>query len=98
LKKKGLWAFACIEDICDNMARCLGSKHDKREIMDGKNRSDIKPGVHVQIVQKQDQHSGKITEGIVAEILTKSSSHPHGIKVRLTNGIVGRVKEIQPEI
>jgi uncharacterized repeat protein (TIGR03833 family) len=66
--------------------------------MDGRNRADIKPGANVRIVQKQDQRSGKLTEGTVAAILTKSSSHPHGIKVRLTNGIVGRVKEILPEI
>jgi uncharacterized repeat protein (TIGR03833 family) len=66
--------------------------------MDGKNREDIKPGLHVRIVQKQDQRSGKTTEGIVSGILTKSSSHPHGIKVRLMNGVIGRVKEILPEI
>jgi uncharacterized repeat protein (TIGR03833 family) len=66
--------------------------------MDGRNRADIKPGTHVRIVQKQDQRSGKVTEGIVADILTKSPSHPHGIKVRLTNGIIGRVKEMLPEI
>ena len=58
------------------------------------NRKDITPGSHVKIVQKQDQRSGKLTQGIVKEILTRSSSHPHGIKVRLKNGIVGRVKEI----
>ena len=62
--------------------------------MNGKNRADIKPGIAVQIVQKQDQRSGKLTEGIVKELLTKSSTHPHGIKVRLTNGTVGRVKKI----
>jgi uncharacterized repeat protein (TIGR03833 family) len=62
--------------------------------MNGSNRSAIKPGVHVQVVQKQDQGSGKLTEGIVKEILTKSSQHPHGIKVRLQGGIVGRVKKI----
>ena len=66
--------------------------------MDGRTRADIKPGAHVRIVQKQDQRSGRLTEGIVADILTKSPSHPHGIKVRLTNGIIGRVKEIAPEI
>ncbi|HAO21808.1 MAG: hypothetical protein BWK80_48865 [Desulfobacteraceae bacterium IS3] len=54
----------------------------------------LKPGVHVRVVQKQDQRSGKLTEGIVKDILTKSSTHPHGIKVRLVSGIVGRVKEI----
>ncbi len=62
--------------------------------MNGTNRSDIKPGVHVKVVQKQDQSSGQLSEGIVKDILTKSASHPHGIKVRLQSGIVGRVKEI----
>lgn len=62
--------------------------------MNGKNRSDIKPGSRVNIVQKPDQHSGTLTEGIVKDILTKSSTHPHGIKVRLVSGSVGRVKEI----
>jgi uncharacterized repeat protein (TIGR03833 family) len=64
--------------------------------MDGKIRADVKPGSHVQIVQKQDQRSGRLTEGVVSTILTNSPMHPHGIKVRLTNGIVGRVKEILP--
>jgi uncharacterized repeat protein (TIGR03833 family) len=62
--------------------------------MNGTNRSDIKSGVHVKVVRKEDQSSGKLTEGIVRDILTKSASHPHGIKVRLQSGIVGRVKEI----
>ncbi len=62
--------------------------------MDGNNRGNIKPGLSVKVVQKQDQSSGKLTLGIVKDILTKSSSHPHGIKVRLESGIVGRVKEI----
>ena len=62
--------------------------------MNGKNRADIKPGIVVQIVQKQDQRSGKLTEGIVKDLLTRSSTHPHGIKVRLTSGVVGRVKKI----
>jgi uncharacterized repeat protein (TIGR03833 family) len=62
--------------------------------MGGKNRSEITPGSRVLVVQKQDQRTGKLTEGIVRDILTKSSSHPHGIKVRLTNGVVGRVKKI----
>jgi uncharacterized repeat protein (TIGR03833 family) len=66
--------------------------------MDGRNRADIKPGARVRIVQKQDQRTGKMTEGIVAHILTKSPDHPHGIKVRLTNGIIGRVKEMLPDI
>lgn len=62
--------------------------------MDGKNRENIKPGVRVRVVQKQDQRSGRLTEGIVSALLTNSPTHPHGIKVRLTSGVVGRVKEI----
>ena len=62
--------------------------------MDGKIRADIKPGIKVKIVLKKDQRSGTLTEGIVAGILTNSPTHPHGIKVRLSNGQVGRVKEI----
>lgn len=62
--------------------------------MDGKNRIDIKPGLRVLIVSKIDQRSGKLTEGVVKDILTKSPVHPHGIKVRLESGAIGRVKEI----
>ncbi len=62
--------------------------------MNGTNRATIKPGIRVAIVLKKDQRSGKRTEGVVKEILTKSQHHPHGIKVRLTSGEVGRVKEI----
>lgn len=62
--------------------------------MNGTNRSDIKPGIKVLVVQKQDQRTGKLTEGVVKDILTNSSTHPHGIKVRLENGIVGRVDKI----
>jgi len=62
--------------------------------MDGQKRVNIKPGLRVKIVLKQDQTTGKLTEGIVKDILTNSSTHPHGIKVRLTSGAVGRVKEI----
>ncbi len=58
-------------------------------------RAQIKPGLNVAIVLKRDQRSGHLTEGIVKNILTKSSSHPHGIKVRLQDGQVGRVKEIR---
>jgi uncharacterized repeat protein (TIGR03833 family) len=57
-------------------------------------RADLKIGSRVKVVQKQDQGSGNLSEGVVTAILTKSASHPHGIKVRLDNGIVGRVKEI----
>ncbi|MBT3880736.1 MAG: YwbE family protein [Candidatus Scalindua sp.] len=62
--------------------------------MVGKKRLNIKQGLEVKIVLKQDQKSGKLTEGVVKDILTKSPSHPHGIKVRLTSGDVGRIKEI----
>jgi len=62
--------------------------------MDGNNRNNIKQGSRVMIVQKQDQRTGKLTEGTVESILTNSSIHPHGIKVRLAGGIVGRVKQI----
>ncbi len=62
--------------------------------MDGKYRKDIHPGLEVDIVLKEDQRTGKRTRGIVKELLTSSSFHPHGIKVRLQNGQVGRVQEI----
>ena len=62
--------------------------------MNGINRVKIKPGMKVWIVLKQDQRSGKLTQGIVKDILTKSPTHPHGIKVRLESGQVGRVKKI----
>lgn len=65
-----------------------------RRSMDGKNRKDIKPGMKVEIVLKRDQRTGKLTEGVVKEILTNSSFHPHGIKVRLADGQVGRVARI----
>ncbi len=63
--------------------------------MDGTRRSDIRPGQTVLVVQKQDQRTGRLTEGIVMRILTNSPTHPHGIKVMLESGIVGRVKEIR---
>jgi uncharacterized repeat protein (TIGR03833 family) len=63
-------------------------------MMDGRNRKDVRPGLEVDIVLKQDQRSGKRTRGIVRDILTSSSYHPHGIKVRLESGAVGRVQEI----
>lgn len=60
----------------------------------GKNRADIKIGVKVQIVLKANQRTGKLTEGVVAKLLTKSSFHPHGIKVMLKDGQIGRVQEV----
>ena len=62
-------------------------------MQDGQRRKDIQIGRKVAVVQKQDQRTGKLTEGIVQRILTKSATHPHGIKVRLKSGIVGRVKQ-----
>lgn len=62
--------------------------------MNGIKRSEIQKGQKVKIVLKKDQRSGLLTEGVVQDILTRSPTHPHGIKVRLTNGAVGRVKEI----
>lgn len=62
--------------------------------MNGKNRADIKVGASVKIVLKVDQRTGKLTEGVVARILTNSSNHPHGIKVMLTDGQVGRVQAV----
>jgi uncharacterized repeat protein (TIGR03833 family) len=65
--------------------------------MNGQTRSNIKPGMTVLIILKQDQGTGRLTKGVVKDILTKSPKHPHGIKVRLENGLVGRVKEIITE-
>ncbi len=65
--------------------------------MNGQTRANIKPGMTVLIVLKQDQPTGKLTKGVVKDILTKSPTHPHGIKVRLTSGQVGRVKEVVAE-
>jgi uncharacterized repeat protein (TIGR03833 family) len=65
--------------------------------MDGTNRSDIKPGVKVAIVLKKDQRTGALVEGVVKDVLTKSPNHPHGIKVRLENGDIGRVKRLGTE-
>ncbi|MBU0633333.1 YwbE family protein [bacterium] len=62
--------------------------------MNGKERKNIRSGIRVAIVLKQDQDTGKLTDGVVRDILTNSATHPHGIKVRLMSGEVGRVKEI----
>jgi uncharacterized repeat protein (TIGR03833 family) len=62
--------------------------------MDGRVRANVRPGLRVRVVEKQNQRSGKLTEGVVQKLLTNSPDHPHGIKVMLDNGIVGRVKEI----
>jgi uncharacterized repeat protein (TIGR03833 family) len=65
------------------------------QMTDGRNRKDIYLGIEVSIVLKQDQRTGKLTRGVVKEILTKSAFHPHGIKVRLADGQVGRVQRIE---
>lgn len=62
--------------------------------MDGRYRKNIRPGMEVDIVHKKDQRTGQLTRGIVKDLLTKSPSHPHGIKVRLVDGNIGRVKKI----
>ena len=62
--------------------------------MDGRTRKNIKPGLEVDIVLKKDQRTGRLTRGVVKDLLTKSATHPHGIKVRLMDGQVGRVKTV----
>jgi len=65
--------------------------------MSGSDRKDVRPGLKVDIVLKHDQRTGRLTRGVVREVLTKSAHHPHGIKVRLETGEVGRVKEVVEE-
>lgn len=77
-----------------NWVNTLAPLYGRMGFMDGTKRSDIKVGLRVAIVLKQDQRSGKLTEGVVQAVLTKSATHPHGIKVRLQSGAVGRVKAI----
>ena len=62
---------------------------------DGRQRKDIQPGTRVQVVRKEDQRTGRLTAGVVKDLLTKSPNHPHGIRVRLEDGTVGRVKVIE---
>ena len=66
----------------------------EKETTRGNTRTEIKVGMQVKVIQKQDQRTGRLSEGVVQDILTNSGIHPHGIKVRLQGGIVGRVKEI----
>ena len=72
----------------------MSSKEGANKTMNGQNRKDIRPGLQVDIVLKQDQRSGKRTRGIVKDILTSAAYHSRGIKVRLVSGAVGRVQEI----
>ncbi len=73
--------------ICQNFREVFYS-------MDGKTRKNIRAGLKVAIILKKDQRTGALTEGVVADLLTNSPTHPHGIKVRLTDGQVGRVHQI----
>jgi uncharacterized repeat protein (TIGR03833 family) len=66
----------------------------RKVLMPGTQRSQIKPGLRVAVVLKADQCSGRLTEGVVRDILTRSATHPHGIKVRLISGQIGRVKKV----
>jgi uncharacterized repeat protein (TIGR03833 family) len=63
-------------------------------VLDGKKRDDVQPGTTVKVVEKHNQRTGQMTEGVVKKILTSSAVHPHGIKVLLDSGVVGRVKEV----
>ena len=82
--------------IHQNLQFCSGNNiySMETENQQGTNRKNIHIGQEVEVVQKQDQRTGKLTEGIIRRILTKSANHPHGIKVMLESGIVGRVKKV----
>ena len=86
--EKGVWG---VQYRNDGKTALTGKTN---RTMSGSMRSDIKPGLRVKIVLKQDQRTGQLTEGVVKDILTNSPTHPHGIKVRLEDGQVGRVKEV----
>jgi uncharacterized repeat protein (TIGR03833 family) len=82
---------------CDNCGRDFGAMNEqnvKKAVKTGTNRQDVKPGIRVKIVLKKDQPTGKLTEGVVQDVLTSSSEHHRGIKVRLADGQVGRVQQI----
>jgi uncharacterized repeat protein (TIGR03833 family) len=70
------------------------SIHQESNLITTPRRNEITPGIHVQVIEKQNQRSGILTEGVVARLLTSSPTHPHGIKVMLTDGKVGRVQSI----
>ena len=87
--------FVSYRGFSDSLGNCLNLILFGELQMDGTRRDDIRPGIEVAIVLKKDQRSGLLTEGVVKNLLTKSPTHPHGIKVRLEDGQVGRVKEIR---
>lgn len=84
----------CSGSLTHKKAEWDSTRKRSQEKMNGQNRKDVTVGARVKIVLKADQRTGKLTEGRVARLLTKSSAHPHGIKVMLEDGQVGRVKEI----
>ncbi len=95
LRVVGIVSNSPITNVNSNhMIREYDDRKDEVSSMNGADRVNIKPGLQVSIILKEDQRSRKITEGIVKDILTKSHTHPHGIKVRLESGQIGRVKEI----
>jgi uncharacterized repeat protein (TIGR03833 family) len=79
------------------MARIFFSEWERSGSMAFPTRNEILPGAHVRIVEKQNQRSGLLTEGVVLRLLTKSATHPHGIKVMLEDGKVGRVQSVVEE-
>jgi uncharacterized repeat protein (TIGR03833 family) len=86
--------FRCDQSILNRRSAQPKQDFSVDKSMNGTDRKTIKKGMHVKVVKKEDQRSGKLTEGIVQDVLTRSAAHPHGIKVRLSSGVVGRVKEI----
>jgi uncharacterized repeat protein (TIGR03833 family) len=89
--------FRNLKPILNKLQEELTQDFSVDRKMNGTNRRNIIKGTHVKVVRKEDQRSGKLTEGIVKDVLTNSAVHPHGIKVRLVSGVVGRVKEVLPE-
>ena len=83
-----------VPNLAESCLKILCVAEQVKNYMNGQNRKDIKAGITVEIVLKQDQRTGRRTRGIVRDILTNSPTHPHGIKVRLDDGQVGRVQEI----
>jgi uncharacterized repeat protein (TIGR03833 family) len=92
--QKLILRFRYVQSIFNRRSEQPTQDFSVDESMNGTNRKAVKKGAHVKVVKKEDQRSGKLTEGIVQDVLTRSAVHPHGIKVRLASGVVGRVKEI----
>jgi len=90
-------AISILDSFLGGRQRWYDGRKEGISSMSSTNRTTIRPGLRVSIIMKVDQHSGKLTEGVVKDILTKAPFHPHGIKVRLESGQVGRIKEIIPD-